>query len=1185
MKFTVLLAFLFLLLFCSCGKKQGFKRLSAKQSGIDFNNLITENDSINILDLEYVYNGGGVAIADFNNDGLQDVFFTGNMVSNRLYMNDGKLHFRDVTKQSSIDQKNRWCTGAVTVDINNDGLMDIYACASIKNNPADRANLLYINKGVGKDGNPVFEEQGIAYNVADTGHTTNAAFFDYDNDGDLDLYVLTNQMIDDRYPNKYRPKFTDGSSPNTDRLYRNDFDSSKGHAVYTDVSKAAGITIEGFGLGLNITDINKDGWKDIYVTNDYLTNDLLWINNKNGTFTNRSADYFKHTSYSAMGNDVQDINNDGLVDVIAVDMLPETNERKKMMMSANNYQTNLNNDKFKYEYQYGRNTLQLNQGTTPENDSDRHPVFSDIGFFAGVAETDWSWTPLVTDFDNDGYRDIVITNGFPKDITDHDFMVFRASANKVASKEHILEQIPAVKLKNYAYHNNGNLTFANSTDDWGLDEPFFSSGAAYADFDNDGDMDMVISNINDPSVVYENVTAGHENANYLQVKFIGDTKNRNGIGAWAELYYNNGETQVYENNPYRGYISTIENIAHFGLGKTAFVDSLVIKWQNGRSQTLKNLGTNKRITVNIKDADQAFSWAAPATSPTLFTEVSDAMNPGYTHEEIDFADFNYQRLLPHKLSEYGPALAVGDLNGDGMDDLVSGGSYGYSAKLFFQQTNGSFVKEDLLPGTNKLTKGWEDLGVLVFDADGDGDMDVYTASGSYESQPNTAAYLDKLYINNGKGTFTIDSAALPKNLTSKSCVRAADYDKDGDLDLFVAGRVEPWSYPKPVSSFIYQNNSQNGKAYFTDVTKKVAPALVNLGLACDGVFTDFDNDGWSDLVVAGEWMPVTFLKNNKGIFENITAQTATASNVGFWTSIAPGDYDNDGDMDYIVGNMGLNSFYRASAKYPITMYAKDFDNNGSYDAIPTLFLSDNEGNKKEFAAQTRDDLVKQMIGFRSKFQNYKTFANAGMDKILTKEELSNALILKANTCATSLYSNNGDGTFTVSALAAPAQFSTINGMVADDFDGDGNLDVVMNGNDYGTEVTVGRYDALNGLLLKGDGKGGFTALPINQSGISIPGNGKALVKLRTPGNQYTLVGSQNRGGLKAFHWNNKATLIPLLPTDVGAIISFKNGKKQRQEFNYGSAFLSQSGRFIKVNNAIAAVEVFDSKGNRRVLKL
>jgi len=1174
---------------CSPGKKKIFQQLDGSQTGIQFNNLITESDSINILDVEYIYNGGGVAIADFNNDGLQDVFFTGNMVDNKLYLNEDKMHFRDVSSTAKIEGAGKWCTGVAAVDINNDGLMDIYLGTSIKKNAGERANILYINKGPGKDGVPVFADEAVAYNVADTGHTTNAAFFDYDNDGDLDLYVLTNKMGIDRYPNQYRKKITDGSAENTDRLYRNDWDIALGHPVFTNVSKEAGILIEGYGLGLNITDINKDGWKDIYVTNDFLTNDLLWINNRNGTFTNMADRYFKHTSYSAMGTDVADINNDGLMDIIAVDMLPESNYRKKMMTSANNYQTYLNNDEFKYQYQYARNTLQLNQGPAIKNkDSVSHPVFSEIGFLAGIAATDWSWTPMVTDFDNDGFRDILITNGFPKDITDRDFMTYRVDASNIAAKPDILEQIPQVKLHNFAFQNNGDCTFSDASEDWGMMEPSFSSGAAYGDLDNDGDMDFIVNNTNGAAMVYRNdVSHQKENHNhYLQIKFQGDKLNINGIGALAEIYYDKGNKQVYENTPYRGYLSSVQNMAHIGIGKTATIDSLIIKWPNGYRQLLTNVTADQLLKADIKKASMPYSFEQQLFAGyALFTDITDSINIRYNQEELDFSDFNIQKLLPHKLSEYGPGMAVADVDGNGLDDIVVGGSYSYSAKILLQQASGKFITKELITNADKFNKPWEDMGLLLFDADGDGDVDLYTATGSYENEPNSKFYADHFFVNDGKGNFFKDSLALPENFTSKSCVRAIDFDKDGDLDLFVAGRVEPWHYPKPVSSFIYRNDSKKGQAKFTDVTKSIAKDLVNIGLICDAVWTDFDNDGWQDLILAGEWMPVTFIKNDKGVFKNVSAATGIINQLGIWNSIAPGDYDNDGDIDYIVGNMGQNSFYRASEQYPVRIYAKDFDNNKSYDAIPTQYLIDNEGNKKEFPAQTRDDLVKQIISMRSKFQNYGLFANATMDKVLTKEELKDVLIVMANNLSTSYIKNNGNGKFEIATLPVQAQVSVINGMISEDFDGDGNLDILMNGNDFGTEVSVGRYDALNGLLMKGDGKGNFKPTSILESGIYLPGNGKAIVKIKNPTGKYLLIASQNRGPLKVLEAGNSIKCIQLLADDLSVVIKYKNGKIRKQEIYYGASFLSQSGRFLNTDEGITGITVTNSKGISRKLSL
>jgi enediyne biosynthesis protein E4 len=1177
-------------LFFSCTSKKIFERLDGGKTGIHFNNAISENDSINILDLEYVYNGGGVAISDFNNDGWQDVFFTGNQVGNKLYLNKGHMQFRDVTALAKVEAKDRWNTGVATVDINSDGLMDIYICASIKKDPAKRANMLFINQGLNSDGVPSFVDEAESYHVADTGYSTNAAFFDYDNDGDLDLYVLTNKMAQgDLYPNQYKRKITDGSSPTTDRLYRNDRDTAAGHPVFTNVSAEAGISIEGFGLGLAIADINKDGWKDIYVTNDFLTNDLLWINNKNGTFTNRAGQSFKHTSYSAMGNDVADINNDGLPDIIAVDMLPATNVRKKMMMPANSYQTYMNNDAYGYEYQYTRNTLQINQGQPVMNrDSSGVPVFSDIAFYAGVAETDWSWAPMVTDFDNDGFRDIIITNGFPKDITDRDFMTYRANAKSIALKEDILEQIPEVKLHNYAFRNNGDLSFTDKSVEWGLSEPCFSNGAAYGDLDNDGDLDFVINNINDEAFVYKNTWGNNskESHHYLQIKFRGDGLNRNGIGAWAEIYYDNGKQQVYENSPYRGFLSTVQNMAHFGLGKTNRIDSLVIKWPNHRMQILRNVSADQLITADIKDAALAYSFAdIVSVANPVFTDMTDSLQIPYQHKEIDFPDFNIQKLLPHKLSEYGPGLAVGDVDKNGLDDLVCGGSFSYSPTLLLQQRDGSFISKEIMPAASNKTKPSEDMGLLLFDADGDGDLDLYITSGSYENAPQTNAYQDKFFINDGKGNFDLDISGIPKNFTSKSCVRAADYDKDGDLDLFVAGRVEPWNYPKPVSSFIYRNDSKNGLIKFTDVTPRVATALTNIGLVCDALWTDFNNDGWPDLVLAGEWMDVTIIENEKGVFRNITAGSGISGQTGWWNSIAPGDFDNDGDIDYIMGNAGQNTFYRVSHQYPAKIYAADFNTDGNYDAIPSLFLQDEAGGKKEYPAHTRDDLIKQMISMRAKFQTYRSFAGATFDKVLTAGDIKGALRLEVNNLNSSLLKNLGNGRFELLPLPAQAQLSVINGMVVEDFDGDGNLDVAMSANDFGTEVSVGRYDALNGLLLAGDGKGNFVAKTIDQGGLYIPGNGKAFVKITGGDNKPLFLAGQNRGVLKVFKLANHSTSKTVDATDTYAVIKYKNGKMQKREFYYGASFLSQSARSLLICDSLQSIEITDMHGRKRRLDL
>lgn len=1177
---------LFAFIFFSCKKNNTlFQKIAANQSGIDFTNTIIENDSINSVDIENVYNGGGVGVGDFNNDGLPDLYFTGNLVSNKLYLNAGNFKFKDITKEAGVSGNGRWSRGVAVIDINNDGWLDIYVCATLLKDPEKRRNLLYINQGLDKNGIPYFKEMAKEYGLDDTAHSTQAAFFDYDNDGDLDVYIVNNEINKDKFPDGFHTILKNGENPSTGQLYRNDWNDSLHHPVFTDVSKQAGIQTEGYGHSVAIADFNNDGWKDIYVTNDFVTNDLLWINNHDGTFTEQLSHYFKHTSANAMGCDVADINNDGLPDVVTLDMNPEDNYRKKMMMNANNYQRYQNSDKYGYNYQYVRNVLQLNQGPrVTNNDSIGDPIFSDVAYYAGMAETDWSWTPLLADFDNDGKRDIIITNGFPKDVTDHDFIAYRTEAYFLASKKELLAQIPIVKLHNYAFRNEGDVKFSNVTNSWGLQMPTFSNGAVYVDLDNDGDLDLVINNINDKALVYKNTAREKDSlhTHFFDIIFHGDQNNRNGIGASATIYYENGQQQVWENTPYRGYLSSVQTKAHFGLGDIKKIDSLKIVWPNHHQQIISNLKTNQSINVQQSNATTPINYTKPIIATNaLFKNITDSLKIKYVHQEHDFIDFNIQKLLPHKLSEYGPAMAVGDIDGNGLDDIVIGGAYKYSETILLQQLNGTFIQKSLLKTTDANNKLSEDMGLLLLDADGDGDLDLYISSGGYENEPNTNAYQDRLYLNDGKGNFSLDSLALPQNFTSKSCVRAFDYNHDGKLDLLVTGRVYPWQYPKPVSSFILRNDSKNGQVKFTDVTATVAPDLNKIGMIADAVITDFNNDGQPDIILAGEWMPITFLQNTNGIFKNVTNNTGVQNNLGWWNSIVPGDFNNDGKVDYIVSNLGLNTYYKATHQYPMHITAGDFDKNGSYDAFTSLYLPDSTGKMLEYPALTRDDAIKQMIVMRMRFKTYKSFATATIDQILTPEERKNALRLTANFMQSVLLKNDGNGHFTVVPLPMQAQISMLNGMVVDDFDGDGNLDVIMNTNDYGTEVGTGRYDALNGLLLRGDGTGNFKAATLLQSGIFIQGNGKALVKLQGINKRYLIAASQNRGALQLYALNKPVQNIPLYKEEVYAIINYKNGKRQKVECNYGASFLSQSGRFITIGPLVKTIDIYKENGQYR----
>ncbi|TFH19628.1 MAG: RNA-binding protein, partial [Bacteroidia bacterium] len=688
---------------------------------------------------------------------------------------------------------------------------------------------------------------------------------------------------------------------NADKLFENSYDTLAGHSVFREVSAKAGIVRGGFSLGMNIVDINRDGWKDIYVSNDYNSPDMFYMNNGDGTFTDRSGEYLKHTSYSSMGMNIADMNNDGLADIFVLDMLPEDNLRRKVFLQPYNYVSYLNNETFGYTFQHVRNILQLNLGKRPDNGQ---LAFSDVSMFAGIHATDWSWTPMLADFDHDQFRDIIITNGFPKDITDHDFGDFMTMRGNYMEREIPLQLIPSVKIHNYAYKNQlkdagGIPHFTKVSEDWGITEPSFSSAAAYGDLDNDGDLDYVVNNINDSAFVYRNmlVEEDREDSNWLNVNFKGGKDNINGLGAIIELYYQ-GQVQMWENTPFRGFHSSVQMGAHFGLGEVALLDSVLIEWPGGKQQVLYHVSTNQNLVVNFENA-KAVAIPLPIETDLIFKEVSKESGVDYSHPESDYIDFNVQALLLHKFSQLGPGIAVSDVNQDGLDDFYVGGSHFNKGRFFLQQSNGTFLDMDLLPGVDGESKREEELGVLFFDADNDNDEDLYLVSGGYEFDLSDPSYQDRLYLNEN-GSFVLAEDALPDFLASGSCVKAADFDRDGDLDLFVGGRVRPFHYPLPVSSYLLINDGQGN---FSLGNKAYAPQLEEIGLISDALWTDYDNDGWIDLLLAGEWMPLTLLKNSSGKLDQ-RIQIGGEKAVGWWNSLASADFDMDGDMDYVAGNLG-----------------------------------------------------------------------------------------------------------------------------------------------------------------------------------------------------------------------------------------------------------------------------------------
>ncbi|MEM9829231.1 MAG: VCBS repeat-containing protein [Bacteroidota bacterium] len=1062
-----------------------FNLIPAEYSGVDFVNVLQENEQQNIIRYPYFYNGGGVAIGDLNKDGLPDLYFTGNQRGDRLYFNQGELIFEDVTIKAGILKSNLWTTGVTFADVNNDGWLDIYVCRS--GTGTYRNNLLYINQQNGR-----FSEEGKRYGLNDNGYSVQSYFFDYDRDGDLDMYLVNHS---NRFFASQDSLFAMKNQPvpeEADKLYRNEGDNN-----FTEVSQEAGINHFGFGLSAAIADLNGDDYPDIYVANDFFEPDFLYLNNGDGTFSDELAERIGHTSFSSMGTDVTDFNNDGLPDVMVCDMQASDNYRKKANMASMDVGRFARLVAEGYHYQYMQNTLQINTGGGR---------FSEVAELAGVAETDWSWGPLFLDMDNDGWKDLFVSNGIRRDIQYKDILLDLQKKGvdpRQTSVINVIKSFPVQKLKNYSFRNNRNLTFSNQTDAWGIDMEGFSTGAAYSDLDRDGDLDIVLNNIDDLASIYENSSS--PTTNYIQITLKGTEDNVLGIGTKVKVTAEEA-TQYQHLQPSRGFQSSVEPILHFGLNDAKTVDEIEAYWPNGSYSLLQDIPANQRIEISQQDAQEA-PQEVPSTE-TLFTEVIQEVGINYKHTENQFDDFAREILLPHRYSQLGPCLVVGDVNGDGLDDFYVGGAKGQVGQLYVQESSGKFTSTST--ATWQQDPGYEDTGGLFFDSDGDGDQDLYVVSGGNEAEKGSPLYQDRLYTNNGKGQFACQSEALPSLTTSGSVARAGDFDRDGDLDLFVGGRVQPGQYPLPVSSALLVNDGGT----FTDVTAEVAPSLQKIGMVTDAQWTDYDQDQDLDLMLVGEWMPINLLENQDGQLSDSSVPDLEKTQ-GWWYALTQADMDDDGDMDYLAGNLGLNYKYQTTEEEPFQVYAYDFDGNQTLDIVLGYF---NEGEL--YPVRGKQCSSQQMPFLKEKFPTYAAFASSTLTEIYDEQALSEAQHYQAYTFASTYIENLGQGNFALHPLPQLAQLSSVNAFVVEDVNQDGYRDIIVAGNMYGSEVETARNDAGLGLVLTGDGEGKFTPLSLAKSGLLAPGDVKSMVKLKRPNGSTLLLIGNNDAYLQVFELKN-----------------------------------------------------------------